>query len=220
MFWCCCDHTTPAVIDFQLSGATTEFVLWKSPVGDLDPLPYDLFTAYSDFTFSFQWPTLGKRAFILMLGGTSGFISDGIPVQTYTNFQVRMGVGAFEFIDLFAGIAEYPPDVPIDLDVYAIDDNQWMNTWKASVTGPGISRADLVGPISWNAASESWYPQSYKDTPDLSSIVNPVINGGGWTATSSLKLLFDPRTGPTSFHKKHGRQVSPGTLTGFSRIAS
>jgi hypothetical protein len=181
MFWCCCGAAAPSEISIDFNGMDYSFQWewWTPGDGERDPiigrLPVGPFFASG---------TSYRRPGSLRIGRSA--LLGGIPIETYSNVTLEV-VGYAATSD---GTTADTVDYPSDFDIYCWENGLASGDFSDRFVS-GIARSELLGPVVWDASGEDWIGSALRTTPNLASIVNPVINGPGWDENSLLHLVFD-----------------------------
>lgn len=179
---CCCDVDNTLEVGRSFIELNRDFMMWRSLDGELDPIEFDLSFLIPNLVYSNQ----ERPACILGAGGTIGGSTFPIPVRTYSTAYFHTYNSA---VDEFG--AATATDTPQDYDIYLVDQVADFATFISNHVVSGIDRADLLGPVTWNASTQNWGLPAYRDTPDLVSMCNTLINGGSWASSSCLVFVWD-----------------------------
>jgi hypothetical protein len=154
----------------QLGGLIFE----DDSTGLYDPLQWQNQPGTQEPLYSTNWAFDGTNWSWTREGAAFVIPSASIPVQTYSNFQLSMRV--------FADPAG--------------EEHQKYSLWvlndptRGALTGFGdtaIDPDDLLGPVAWDQSGVNWgsIPSPPRVTPNIASLVNPVVNHASWSAPSS-----------------------------------
>lgn len=178
---CCCGVSSESIDRAGFAQYSGWFMMWRSADGELDPIEYNL-----SFPPSLQYGTLDRPAYILAAGGYTGAVTYPITVRTYSTASFHLYCRAVD-----SSNTPTATDTPQDYDIYLINQVQPYADYIFAHIATGIPRSSLLGPVRWNASLDNWGTAAYRDTPNLASMVNTLVNGGSWTPNSSLIFLFD-----------------------------
>lgn len=180
MLWCCCEQQAVQTIEIDHNGIGIElpWEWWNTTNGELDPV-IGRFAGTPFFAHSSTF----RRCDSMLVARPAAF--GGIPVRTYTSIVLKiMG----EAVD--AMLQPSATDYPAVYHIYCWRNGKQFGDFGSRFVS-GIARSELEGPIVWDATGENWIGQAFRFTPNLASIINPVINAPGWLNTSMIHLVWD-----------------------------
>lgn len=184
-FWCCCAQVAPPGFEIDFTGIAQSpyhWTWWTPGTGEQDPLPGSTVIAP---TFTSTPQVRQSRG--LRFGRSAAL--GGIPSQVYSSVVLQMYGYATDAGDTVTpGASDHQPKL---YDIYAVNRVLDVGGFVTLAGEGGIDRSALLGPISWDESATDWSMPDYRVTPNLASIVNPVVALPGWNADSLIHLVFD-----------------------------
>jgi hypothetical protein len=201
---CCCEEQSFTIESGGLASSVHKFIWWTSGGGEHDPVTMDL-SVHPFFTYA----NLFRK-----INGIRAARTGGIPERVYTSVTMRL----WGFSQQGNGLADVTNDhEPKIYHIYTVN-RVLDNSGFAVLFGEGgVDRSELNGPVVWDESASDWRTAAYRTSPNIASIVNPVLALPGWDTTSQLHFVFNAvGQEPSGSANPPGRTVIPET--GGSRL--